>query len=47
MNASNQNNDTQNVPISAQPQPMEVPKAAIEPSTDTKNRQPATANDKG
>jgi hypothetical protein len=30
-----------------QPQPMEVPKANIEPSTDTKSRQESSGNDKG
>lgn len=40
-------NDAQNSAIGAQPQPMEVPKANIDPSTNTENRAPTTKNDKG
>jgi hypothetical protein len=47
MNAANQNNDAENSKIGEQPQPMEVPKANIEPSTNTENRQPVTKNDRG
>ena len=37
----------ENDKIGAQPQPMEVPKANIEPTTNTENRAPVTKNDKG
>ncbi len=40
-------NDAQNTEIGMQPQPIEVPKANIDPTTNTMNRQESSGVDKG